>query len=116
MEEREAQEALSAGSAYCADSLQAEGGQEDGFGTVEETVPAPHRELESADVRLTMLQSMRALPALERRIVALRFWGDLTQREIAPRVGVSQVQVSRLLQRALGRMRGDLRSEPRGPV
>ncbi len=68
MEEREAQEAVSAASAYCVDSLQAQGGQEDGAGTVEDTIAAPHPALETADLRVTLQQSMRALPALERRI------------------------------------------------
>ena len=46
----------------------------------------------------------RALPELERRVVELRFMHDLTQREIGERVGYSQMHISRLLRRALGRL------------
>jgi RNA polymerase sigma-B factor len=45
------------------------------------------------------------LPARERTILTLRFHGDLTQAEIGARIGVSQMQVSRLLSHALGYLR-----------
>jgi RNA polymerase sigma-B factor len=48
------------------------------------------------------------LPAVEREIVALRFVVERNQDEIAARVGFSQMHVSRLLRRALGRMRTQL--------
>jgi RNA polymerase sigma-B factor len=46
------------------------------------------------------------LPAEERQVVSLRFMSNLTQREIGVRMGYSQMQISRLLRRALGRMEG----------
>ena len=49
-------------------------------------------------------RAMRALPAREKRILALRFGQDLTQQEIAQDVGISQIQVHRLLTRALERV------------
>jgi DNA-directed RNA polymerase specialized sigma24 family protein len=54
---------------------------------------------------------MRALPERDRRVLRLRFELDLSQEEIARRVGVSQVQVSRLLRAALGRLRAALAGE-----
>lgn len=48
---------------------------------------------------------MRTLPAQERRALALRLRSDLTQAEIAERMGCSQMQVSRLLARATARLR-----------
>jgi RNA polymerase sigma-B factor len=45
------------------------------------------------------------LPAVEREVVLLRFFADLSQYEIAARVGFSQMHVSRLLRRAIARMR-----------
>jgi RNA polymerase sigma-B factor len=50
-------------------------------------------------------RSLRSLPEQERMILHLRFNEDLSQAEIADRVGVSQMQVSRLLRRALARLR-----------
>jgi RNA polymerase sigma-B factor len=49
--------------------------------------------------------ALRALPARERLILGLRFGHDLTQHEIAGRLGLSQMHVSRLLRRALTRLR-----------
>ena len=46
-----------------------------------------------------------ALPARDRIVLHLRFVEDLTQAEIADRVGVSQMHVSRLIRRALERLR-----------
>jgi RNA polymerase sigma-B factor len=47
----------------------------------------------------------RELPPRERRILIMRFYGDLTQAEIAQRLGLSQMYVSRLLARALSHLR-----------
>ena len=52
---------------------------------------------------------MSALDARERLIVELRFFEGLTQSEIAARVGISQMHVSRLLRRALSRCAGGSR-------
>ena len=49
--------------------------------------------------------TMRALPARDRLVLKLRFEQDLTQLEIAERIGVSQMHVSRLIRRALKRLR-----------
>jgi len=49
--------------------------------------------------------ALRHLPARERRILYLRFVKDLTQSEIAARVGLSQMQISRLLRRSLEQLR-----------
>jgi RNA polymerase sigma-B factor len=51
---------------------------------------------------------MEALDARERAIVEMRFFEGLTQSEIAARIGISQMHVSRLLRRALVTMRGRL--------
>lgn len=48
------------------------------------------------------------LPERERRIVLLRYVDELTQDDIAERLGISQMHVSRLLRRALERMRAEL--------
>jgi RNA polymerase sigma-B factor len=51
--------------------------------------------------RDAIASTWRALPEIERRVLALRFLHDLTQREIGERIGYSQMHVSRLLRRAL---------------
>ena len=57
------------------------------------------------DERSAIAAALKTLPPRERRIVELRFGHELTQSEIAREIGVSQMQVSRLLRRAIGRMR-----------
>ena len=49
--------------------------------------------------------TLQALPPRDRIVLHLRFVEDLTQAEIAERVGVSQMHVSRLIRRALERLR-----------
>jgi RNA polymerase sigma-B factor len=61
--------------------------------------------LVSADERLTVGAAATRLSDSEREVLFLRFVEDLTQSEIAARVGVSQMQVSRVLSRSLARLR-----------
>jgi RNA polymerase sigma-B factor len=62
-------------------------------------------ELARVDQQATLFAAARHLPKREREILFLRFSEDLTQSEIAARLGVSQMQVSRLLRRSLHRLR-----------
>jgi RNA polymerase sigma-B factor len=57
------------------------------------------------DEQATIFAAAQHLPKREREILFLRFSEDLTQTEIAERVGVSQMQVSRLLRQSLQRLR-----------
>jgi RNA polymerase sigma-B factor len=52
--------------------------------------------------------SLARLPERERRILQLRFYGDMTQAQIATRLGISQMHVSRVLNRTLARLREEL--------
>ena len=61
--------------------------------------------LEQVEFSAVLERTMRALPERERMLLQLRFGEDLSQSEIARRVGVSQMLVSRLLRRAVGRLR-----------
>ncbi len=63
---------------------------------------------EAVDNRLALAEAMRGLPRREREILRLRFVDDLTQTEIAARVGLSQMYVSRLLRATLDRLRREL--------
>jgi RNA polymerase sigma-B factor len=58
--------------------------------------------------RDTLERAIRRLPARERTIVALRFLDDLTQSEIAARMSISQMHVSRLLRASLDQLREEL--------
>ncbi len=57
---------------------------------------------------------LEELPEREQRILALRFWGNLSQAEIGGRLGISQMHVSRLLSRALEHLRDRLTRESTG--
>lgn len=70
--------------------------------------------LELVDEQATVFAAAQCLPERERRILYLRFGEDLTQAEIADRVGVSQMQVSRLLRKSLRRLQELTRPRPSG--
>jgi RNA polymerase sigma-B factor len=100
-------EAMEAATAYDATSLdapRAPGDDEDGSWTLAETVAAEEPGYELVELGETLRGTLRALPDRERLILKLRFEQDLTQAEIAERVGVSQMHVSRLLRRSLDRL------------
>jgi RNA polymerase sigma-B factor len=63
--------------------------------------------VESED-RALVATGLRTLPRRERRVLELRYYGDLSQRVIAHRLGISQVHVSRLLRASLGRLEREL--------
>jgi RNA polymerase sigma-B factor len=71
-----------------------------------EAVGGRDPKLESIESRVAVNEAMQVLDERERRCIQLRFGRDLTQEEIAAEVGVSQVHVSRILRRALDKMRG----------
>jgi RNA polymerase sigma-B factor len=80
---------------------------DDGDASLGDRLPAaaPREELEDLLLLPGLIDS---LPEPEREIVVLRFFHDLDQYDIAARVGCSQMHVSRLLRRALGRLRSQL--------
>lgn len=97
-------EAMQAGTAYGATSLQTPAGDEDGERTLGDTLGVEDGRLERAE-EMAALRGLRdVLDDRERRVLYLRFVEDLTQTEIARRVGCSQMQISRILRRALARL------------
>jgi RNA polymerase sigma-B factor len=99
-------DALETARAHHATSLDAphDDGEGDGDSLVE-TFGRPDKRLASADDRLTVSAAAQLLSEPEREVLSLRFVDDLTQSEIAVRVGVSQMQVSRILRRSIERLR-----------
>lgn len=93
-------QAMEAGAAYRPDSIDAPG-QAGNATVLGDRISVPDTELGLADTRVTVRAMMARLPERERSIVYMRYFEDLTQAEIADRVGVSQVHVSRLLRQAL---------------
>jgi RNA polymerase sigma-B factor len=68
-------------------------------------VGAIDERFEAVEDRSALATGLRALPERERLILKLRFEDDLLQHEIAEQIGISQMHVSRLLRRALDRLR-----------
>ena len=66
-----------------------------------EAVATTRGPADEVDVAVDVERLLDGLPDRERRIVVMRFWGELTQQEIAQRMGMSQMHVSRLLRRSL---------------
>lgn len=100
-------EALEAGGAYSPGSLSA-GATSDGELDPLETIGAEDAEFERADDRTTLAPALGDLPGRDREILRLRFEDGLTQTQIAERVGISQMHVSRLIRKSLERMRAHM--------
>ena len=99
-------EAMEAATAYEAASLDAPrpGGEGEGDWTLGDSLADEEPGFERVEIGETLRGTLAALPERERLILQLRFECDLTQVEIAERVGVSQMHVSRLLRRSLDRL------------
>jgi RNA polymerase sigma-B factor len=98
-------EAMEAGSLYRLVSLDGSATPDDEGGELAGCLGDDDPEFERIEHRSELDELLEALPARERRIVELRFFESMTQSEIAERVGVSQMHVSRLLTRSLERLR-----------
>jgi RNA polymerase sigma-B factor len=102
-------EALMAGNAYRTHSLNAPVGQSAEVAQeLGDTLPVEDRDLESVADRHAVLQLVRGMSPSEKRLLSLRFGENLTQNQIAAVLGVSQMQVSRLLTAALAKLRSAL--------
>jgi RNA polymerase sigma-B factor len=80
-------------------------------GDLGEVIGGADHDLESVTDRFALGQVVAELSLDEQRLLALRFFGNLTQAEIASRLGVSQMQISRLLAALLGKLRVALMAE-----
>lgn len=106
LSQEEVLDGLQTAEAYGAVSLDAPvSGEEDEESSRLDSLGSEDAELRRADDIATIFAAARHLPARERQILFLRFGQDLTQSEIADQVGISQMQVSRLLRRSLQRLR-----------
>ena len=103
-------EAGEAATAFHAVSLDAPAPGADGTAPRGESLGAREERYELVEYAVTLAPAIRALPARQREILRLRFEEDLTQSEIAARLGISQMHVSRLLRQALARLRAVARA------
>jgi len=98
-------EAMDAAGAYSPMSLDSpQPGADDDDDTLVQRIGAEDPRYDIVEHRPAIEPAVRALPAREREILRLRFVEDLTQSEIAVKVGVSQMHVSRLLRGALEKL------------
>ena len=93
-------EAGEAGTLYRLSSLDSQRPDADGEPTVA-TIGSPDPELQIVDERMAVEELLSLLPDREQHIVYLRYFEGLTQAEIAERIGISQMHVSRLLAKSL---------------
>ena len=106
--EGEAREARQAHLAFTTCSLDAPVSHGDDSGLLGDLLG----EDDPAVAHATDIEAVRAhldgLPERDQRILMLRFYGNLTQEQIGDRLGISQMHVSRLLERALAYLRGQI--------
>jgi RNA polymerase sigma-B factor len=101
-------DALQAAQAYDALPLDAPTGSArdgDGGATYLDTLGAEDERYELVELDATVAAALERLPPRERAIIHLRFIEELNQAEIGRRIGISQMQVSRLLRRSLEQLR-----------
>jgi RNA polymerase sigma-B factor len=106
-------EGLEASEAYRSSSLDEMLSSEQGSATVGELVGQADAELARIDFQQSLRPLLSELAERERTIVLLRFFGNMTQTQIAEHVGISQMHVSRLLTQTLDRLRSRLDPETR---
>lgn len=107
-------EALEAAGAYRASSLDAPraGQDEDAGESMSDAFGREEAGFERAEERATLEPLLSSISPRERTVLQLRFGEDLTQAEIGERIGVSQMQVSRLIRQALSRLRTSMEDAP----
>ncbi len=105
-------EGLESGHAYRALSINAPAGGDEAGVELADLLGDVDRDLEAVDDRESLRPLIAELPEREQRIIAMRFFGNMTQTQIAVRLGISQMHVSRLLAHALSQLRGALVTPP----
>ena len=108
MSEEDVLEGLESANAYSTISLDTpESGDSDAL-AVADTLGVADESLEGVEYRESLKPLLDELPSREKRILLLRFFGNMTQSQIAAELGISQMHVSRLLARTLARLREGL--------
>ncbi|GAA0816636.1 SigB/SigF/SigG family RNA polymerase sigma factor [Spirilliplanes yamanashiensis] len=103
-------EGLEGARAYRTTSLSTPTGADGGI-ELGDTLGAPDAGYEAVEQHESLQPALATLDERDRRIIALRFYGNLTQAQIAAELDLSQMHVSRLLRRALSRLRATMDAE-----
>lgn len=104
-------EAMESGEAYSSVPLEGPGGNDEDSVGVIDRYGLEDEQLASSDDRMLLESVLNEFTPKEREVVQMRFVDGMTQSEIAERLDISQVQVSRLLRRTLKRMQEKIAPE-----
>jgi RNA polymerase sigma-B factor len=104
-------EALDSGSAYATLSLDARDSSDGGTASMLDVISWEDDQYEHIEIRESIRPLLDALDAREKTILMLRFFRNMTQSQIAEEVGISQMHVSRLLNRTLAHLRTALEQD-----
>ncbi|GAA2685653.1 MULTISPECIES: SigB/SigF/SigG family RNA polymerase sigma factor [Nonomuraea] len=102
---------LDASAAYSTLSLDAPLGADDDAASLGDVIPEDDDTLNNLVDQQAVKPLIDALPTREKNILLLRFFGNMTQAEIAAEFGISQMHVSRILRKVLDQLRTELISE-----
>jgi RNA polymerase sigma-B factor len=108
MSDEDVLEGLESANAYSTVSLDAPDSGDDDAPAVAESLGMLDDALEGVEYRESLKPLLERLPPREKRILLLRFFGNMTQSQIAGELGISQMHVSRLLARTLAQLREGL--------
>lgn len=97
-------EAMESSSAYSSVPLEAGGSDDDDAPAIIDHYASVDQDLAASDDRMVIEDTIKEFSPREQEVIRMRFNENLTQVEIAKRLGVSQVQVSRLLRRTLKKL------------
>jgi len=115
-QEEEVLEALESGRAYSSLSLsQGSGGDGEDDLDPMESLGSEEHQYEVSEDRAVLAPGFKVLDDRERMILQLRFFDGLTQSQIAQQVGISQMHVSRLIRRALEKIRAEIAADELNP-
>ncbi|RKN08713.1 RNA polymerase sigma factor SigF [Streptomyces radicis] len=106
--EEEVVEGMAASNAYTASSLDAQPDEDEAEGTLADRIGYEDHGLEGIEYIESLKPLIAELAPRDRKILSLRFVANMTQSEIGEELGISQMHVSRLLARTLGRLRRGL--------
>ena len=108
--EEEVLEGLEGARAYSATSLSTPVAADESM-SLGDTLGEDDHEYELTELRMVLGVAMAHLDEREQTILSLRFYGNMTQSDIATRIGVSQMHVSRLITRALAKLHTELTAD-----